>query len=185
MLNSTSVIIKLTQLLWLTCFVGNSQDDCFPQTESDIEKAGFESYFQFAWVLILIIIGMCIALHFVACFRKEYNKRSIHLDSTPQAIDIEKENNHALDIIGRDSIYRFFLSKDPLGWSLALAAVAAQLWMCYLFIIGSEYDFSGRRDTDLMYTWMCPRDKEPCWDDNGMVEMFAFICACSLCVLSS
>jgi len=148
----------------------NSMGDCFPQVESDIEKAGFKSYFQFSWVLILIIIGMCIALHLLTFFREEYNKRgqSSYLDSAPQVIDIEKENSYALDIIGRDSIYRFFLSNDPLGLSLAVAAVAAQLWMCYLFIIGSEYDFSGRRDTDLTYTWMCPRDNEPCWDDNDV-----------------
>ena len=127
--NLLLVTTKLTQLLWPTCFVGNSMDDCFPQVESDIEKAGFKSYFQFTWVLILIIIGMCIVLHLVTFFREEYDKRdqSSYLDSTPQAIDIEKENSHALDIIGRDSIYRFFLSKDPLGWSLALAAVLAHL----------------------------------------------------------
>ena len=78
---------------------------------------------------------------------------------------------------------------------MALAALLSQAWMSYLFIVGSEYDLSSDQ-TDLVYTWKCPRDTDTCGEDNGKYGSNALLCvfsvrayvcrakSCALCGLS-
>jgi len=93
--------------------------------------------------------------------------QSTVLGPIAHAMAIKKEKRYALDTLGRDSVYKFFFYNDLWGWGIALTVLALQLWMCFVFIGGSEYDLHDDK-SDLVYTWKCPRDEENCRDTSGL-----------------
>ena len=95
---------------------------------------------------------MCVVLNLAVFMYETYKARAqsnVH-NPAAEAINIERDNSYALDKIGRDSVYRYFLSNDLWGWVMALAALLSQVRMSYLFIVGSEYDLSSDQ-TDLVH----------------------------------
>lgn len=117
--------------------------------------------------LSLIVVGCCI-LHLVSSYYWRNTNNAQLNTSDPEdlikAIDREKE--YALDLIGRDSVYRYFLSESWKGWGIALGTVAAQSALIYVFIDASEIEFST--DVDVEYTWECPRDELQCRNTTGV-----------------
>merc|ERR1712032_900359 len=45
----------------------------------------------------------------------------------------EEDKEYAKKIIGDDSVYCFFLGKSRLGWMIAVATVAVQMWLLFVF----------------------------------------------------
>ena len=79
------------------------------------------------------------------------------------------DDHYALDTIGRDSVYMFFLGNSWLGWGFALLTMAAQMGILFIFVMGSEYDFSD--NSDVVLWWKCPRDVDACRSTLGMNKM--------------
>lgn len=133
----------------------------------------FDDYTQLSWVFFLCIIGGFVIWLFVYSVYRRLKKRHesnllVPASQDPEAIAviIRKEKHRAAEIIGKDTVYKYFIEDGRRAWFLSFASVGIQLWMCFVFITGSEYDF--RKDTsDLVYTWQCPRDQVDCTDSNG------------------
>merc|ERR1711935_880509 len=66
--------------------------------------------------------------------------------------------------------YRFFLSKNWWGWIIAIVTVVAQIGICWIFVVGSEYDFTNSR-SDLKYPWQCPPDVIGCRNTIGRTKL--------------
>ena len=140
---------------------------------------GFENYMQLAWVMFLCIMGGCIILFCVSSFYNRCRDNALQNTSEPQdssaaanvnssqaAETSTKEDQCALEMMGEDSVYRLFMGTSFWGWGFALTIVAAQFWMCFVFVEGSEFDFSNPT-SDLEYLWECPRDNVACRDTDG------------------
>merc|ERR1712194_22801 len=121
------------------------------------------------------LAGGCVVLHIVSFFYWGYKSSSVETsepqDSTTgeereSSQDSTREPASILELMGEDSVYRFFLTKSWWGWGIALVTVAAQLFMCYIFIVGSEYDFT-ESISDLKYPWKCPADLDGCRNTIG------------------
>ena len=169
--------------VWLTFLAGNSDDDCFRMADSDIWMADIgilvgrlQTYQHSSWIFILFLAGGCVVLHIVSFFYWGYKSSSVDTsepqDSTTgeereSSQDSTREPASILELMGEDSVYRFFLTKNWWGWGIALVTVAAQLFMCYIFIVGSEYDFT-ESISDLKYPWKCPADLDGCRNTIGM-----------------
>ena len=132
-------------------FAGNSLDDCYPQEVSPVQQ-GF-SFLNWSWVLLLSICLICWVFHILLFFYGKYNDNipSSLLDSQASEL-IDRDDQYALDTIGRDSVYRFFLGTTLRGWSIALITLAAQFFMLLIFVIASEFDLSNSNN-DLVFTW--------------------------------
>ncbi|KAL7505943.1 hypothetical protein ACHAXN_003319 [Cyclotella atomus] len=141
----------------------NYQEDCYPNRLTKIQEDGFESYTVFTWVFLTAVLGgslilACIVLLYGRCRRKEaYTDRSF------RASVVRRAKKYALDKIGDDSVYKFFLGSTIHGWFTALAVIGLQIWMLYTFIFAAEFDLSDDK-SDLVYTWRCPRDNIECSD---------------------
>jgi len=139
-------------------------------------------------VFLLCIAGVCVISHLVL-FTRRYFKASQKLNSSdpeafpdPQASALVADEEHyqAKELIGNDSVYKYFLGRSSLGWSICLASIGVQLWMGYEFVLSSEYEFEVG-SSDLVYTWKCPRDQVDCRNTDGRVNCFVVCpCVCSL-----
>lgn len=53
----------------------------------------------------------------------------------------------------------------------ALAVVVAQIMMLYVFVQSSDDQDLSNDNSDLVYTWKCPRDGDVCRDTLGTIEI--------------
>merc|ERR1712194_83714 len=125
------------------------------------------------------LAGGCVVLHIVSFFYWGYKSSSVETsepqDSTTSADrdaarDSTIEAASILELMGEDSVYRFFLTKSWWGWGITLVTVAAQFLMCYIFVVGSEYNFKDSI-SDLKYPWPCPPDLDVCRDTIGRTPL--------------
>ena len=160
----------------LTFLAGNSADDCFRMEDIDIWGGHLQSYTQSSWVFILFLVGGCVVLNIVSFFYWQCKSNPVDTsepqDSTTgeereSSQDSAREPASTLELMGEDSVYRFFLTKSWWGWGITLVTVAAQFLMCYIFVVGSEYNFKDSI-SDLKYPWQCPPDLDVCRDTIGM-----------------
>ena len=173
---------RSTNSISMLLTTGNNLDECYPKEDTRIEAIGFKNYMQFSWVFLLCIVGACVVLHLVA--RKVRNQADINFAN--QEVAKEREKRNALDSIGRDSVYRFLLSKNWFDWGMALVVLVLQLWLCYFFVVASEVTLDV--NSDVQYMWRCPRDRDECITTDGMERMCLTIsCPCShtLCVCAT
>jgi len=145
----------------------NKDGNCYPSKDTDVQAWGFRSYSHFTWVFFGSIFGLaCVT----AILSWTYDEVKNYLEPNQlmlQSQTNERDGKYALEVIGEDSVYQFFLGKSVVGWVIAMATMVAQLWMNYLFVQASEVDLSDDR-SDLAYTWMCPRDAHECNDTGDL-----------------
>ena len=169
-------INSLNFLCLLTLLAGNIANDCFRMGDTSI-LGGLvqQTYIELSWKVILSLAGCCVVLNItLKCWK--YNSNSVDTsepqDSTTDADadasqDSSLEAASTLELMGEDSVYRFFLTKSWWCWGIALVTVAAQIGMCYIFVQGSEYEFA-LSISDLKYAWKCPPDLIGCRNTMGM-----------------
>ena len=140
----------------------NSLDDCYPQDDSKMARAGLK-FTDLLWMLFLGIFCTCWLVHIVLFFKREKGNMSL------EQLDAQRfeDKVYALDTIGRDSVYRFFLGECWQGWFIALVILLAQLYVLFIFVAASELDLADD-NKDLEFTWKCPRDDYECRDTIGM-----------------
>ena len=144
--------------------VGNSQSYCHPLKETSIQQAGFENYNQLTLAFIGVIVGASCALALAAFAYENFdNHEASNLNQPLTSAD----KDYALETLGRDSVYHFFVGKSCWGWLIVLATVAFQGWVLFFFVDGSEIDLSDDK-VDVVYTWKCTRDKETCIDTKDL-----------------
>ncbi|KAL7554398.1 hypothetical protein ACHAWF_017845, partial [Thalassiosira exigua] len=141
----------------------NSAGDCYPQEESQIQQAGFENYIQFSFVFFAGIFALAFALALMVYVVDRYRHRNMSrvLRRQQSLLKVVKDKKYALETMGDDSVYQFFLGKSITGWIIVLATMACQIGMLFVFVEGSEVNLADDR-VDLVYTYKCPRDQEEC-----------------------
>jgi hypothetical protein len=148
----------------LTCDVspsGNAQGDCYSQEPSPVERWGFAGYLDFSLYFFIAVLGIVIVAAMVS---------SVYFKSQNLAVPSESPDcEYAMELIGDDSVYKFLLGKNILGWLVALATLVAQCWILLIFVAAAEIDLTA--DTsDLAYTWFCPRDNVECRDTGDLTK---------------
>ena len=102
---------------------------------------------------------------------------NIHDSGALASLDISKNeiggnptSNDALGALGDASVYQFFLFRTPLGMFIALATIAVQIWLLFVFVEASEVNLTSTK-TALAYTYSCPRDNKECEDETGLTRV--------------
>jgi hypothetical protein len=143
---------------------GNANGDCLPQEKTKIQKAGFDNYMQLSGVFFGAIVLACFVVAVVVFAYKKYLRGNHH----PRRLSIIKMHaKYALETIGDQSVYHFLVGRSIWGWFIALATMAMQIYMLFVFVKGSEKNLSSDK-TVLVYTWKCPRDVDECRDLSDM-----------------
>ena len=138
----------------------NSLGDCYPKDDSKLMKHGIK-YTDLLWMVFVGIFGACWIAHMFVFYCKQYDTQR-HDEA-----EIELAKEYALDTIGRDSVYRFFVGQTWQGWLIALVILLAQFWVLFIFVMASELNLADDKK-DIVFTWKCPRDDYECRDTIGM-----------------
>lgn len=144
----------------------NSQGDCEDNVETLIQKIdlqGFEGYLQSSWFVFLAVFGACCTVYLVSYLYEKHKKHQLNTITNRRQTAIIRENVHALDAIGNDSVYQFVLSNSWLAWGITLATMVAQILVLLIFVKAAEFDVTDD-NSDFVYTWKCPRDADVCED---------------------
>ena len=127
--------------------VGNSQDNCYPTKNTSVQEIGYKNYLQFIWVFFVSILGASCVLHIASFGYGEYQKRgrqAVLTNSSDEESrgDKDRDKKYALETVGLDSVYMFFVTNSIWGWLVALATMAVQLGILFIFLEGAEFDLS-------------------------------------------
>ena len=142
----------------------NSNGDCHSTERPNLEQVkakGFESYAHFIWVFLLILLGY-VCLIVLASLYCDCSSGFANEQST-----ITKDKKYALDAIGEDSVYSFYIGKSWPGWGITLAVTAVQIAALFMFVRAAVKDFTSDR-SDFQYSWKCPRDSTECSDESDL-----------------
>ncbi len=166
-------------------FTGNSQADCNPTEQTRIQRYEFSGYTEFTWVFFISVIGFALVVCALSFSYDKFKRRSDPVASSLARRQSMKKRatKYALDKIGQESVYRFFLGKSWVGWMVASAVMAIQIWILFTFVRGAEFDLSDD-NSDFVYTWKCPRDNLECDDKADLTAagwvMFGILMASHL-----
>ena len=80
---------------------------------------------------------------------------------------LDKDEKYAMSKIGKDSVYSFFVTDKLYGWLIAFAILAAQALILFFFVKASEANLQDD-NTDIEFTWKCPRDIDVCSDKSDL-----------------
>lgn len=88
-----------------------------------------------------------------------------------------------LEMIGKESVYSFFLSSRRKHWAVVIPVVALQMLLLFFFVDAAQLNFADDK-SDFIYAWNCPRNDEDCKpeedDDAKGWFAFAFLMVCYL-----
>jgi hypothetical protein len=117
----------------------NAKDECQPTAINKLlqtDQRGFESYSSFSWVLLLCLAGIsCLVVILSSCY-DSYKEKSMQsmTPSLRRLANIELDTKYALEHIGDDSVYSFFLTGSWLAWGLAIFVLGIQMAILFLFV---------------------------------------------------
>jgi hypothetical protein len=117
----------------------NAKDECQPTAINkllQIDQRGFESYSSFSWVLLLCLAGIsCLVVILSSLYDNRIEKSMQSMTQSFQRLaNIESDTKYALDHIGDDSVYSFFLTGSWLAWGVALCVLGIQMAILFLFV---------------------------------------------------
>ncbi|KAL7522270.1 hypothetical protein ACHAWX_006963, partial [Stephanocyclus meneghinianus] len=78
---------------------------------------------------------------------------------------IEDEKHYALNTVGHETVYSFFLTKSWAAWTVAISVIAFQFVVFWYFVSAAEKDFADEK-SDFVYAWRCPRNNPVCKNDD-------------------
>eukprot|EP00984_Skeletonema_dohrnii_P004616 scaffold1634_cov118-Skeletonema_dohrnii-CCMP3373.AAC.14 len=159
--------------LSFTCTLGNANEDCYPQEETQIAEHLGLNYSEFAAVLFACFVAFCcmVALSLYLC-NKRKNRGSALTTSTERRL--EEDDKYALSRIGKESVYSYFVTDMIFGWLVAFVTLGIQVGILAFFIMASEANLQD--DTiDIQFTWKCPRDSDVCKNTADLTDAGWFI----------
>jgi hypothetical protein len=92
---------------------------------------------------------------------KKYRDCTIVIAPIQQQFLADRDHKHALENLGEDSVYQFFLGTSKWSWFIVIATMVAQISTLSVFVSSSKRDFNDGT-VDMVYTWKCTRDEETC-----------------------
>ena len=146
----------------------NNNGDCHSTEPARLAqvpaKSGFSSYAEFIWVFLLLLIGYCML---IVAASSLYDLRTHRVTTRRPSVTMRKDKKYALDTIGQDSVYSFFLITNWKAWSIALAVLAVQIAALTMFVKAAVKDFSDDR-SDFIYSFKCPMNNLYCTDESDL-----------------
>mmetsp|Transcript_31713 Transcript_31713/g.57413 ORF Transcript_31713/g.57413 Transcript_31713/m.57413 type:complete len:362 (+) Transcript_31713:2278-3363(+) len=109
----------------------NAQGYCYPQEDTDIQALGFDDYVHFTWFFFACIFGITCAMAMTSFIYDKCRIRYAPRESIRRLTEPGRDTKYALDMIGDDSVYQFFLGKSWSGWFIVLATIFSQMWMLF------------------------------------------------------
>ena len=148
----------------------NQHADCHVTEPETIifELTGYQSYLHFTWVFFLILVGL-VSLIYIGSMLYDRKKKRIGLRESTVRLEVDKDKHYALETIGADSVYSFFLTTSGLGWGIALAVTALQVCTLMIFVQAAQKKFDDD-NSDFIYSWKCPRNSTECSDEADQVS---------------
>ncbi|KAK1744106.1 leucine-rich repeat protein [Skeletonema marinoi] len=133
----------------------NAYDDCYPTEKSNIANFGYGNFAALFFACFIVIC--CVVALFVYRF-------GTSTTSTP-----DEDDTYALSRIGKESVYSYFVTEEPIGWLAAFATLVIQIGILAFFVMASEPKL--QKDTiDIQFTWKCPRDSDVCDDKADLTK---------------
>ena len=151
-----------------TCLLGNNEANCLPiLSEFPLSDINDSLLLVLQFIACFIGASSLLALGLIAyeMHRNRHISQTSRMRRQSSITDLDLK--YSLDKIGDDSVYKFFLGKNVLGWLIAISTIGAQVWMLSIFVEGSKRDPSDGT-VDMSYTWKCTRDKDECFDTNDL-----------------
>lgn len=145
----------------------NNAGDCHSTEPARLEQVparGFSSYAEFIWVFLLLLIGYCMLIVAASIL---YDLRSQRATARRPSVTMRRDKKYALDTIGQDSVYSFYLTTNWKAWTIALAVLAIQIAALTMFVKAAVKDFSDDR-SDFIYSFKCPRNNLYCTDESDL-----------------
>jgi len=147
----------------------NSAGDCHstePAKLAQVQAKGFDSYAQFIWVFLLLLLGYVFLVVIASFYYDRFVYKAPPRSDTERSTIIE-DKKYALETIGSDSVYSFYMSKNWHAWGLDLAVLAVQIAALVMFVQAAVKDFSNDR-SDFIYSWKCSRNSTICTDESDL-----------------
>ena len=144
----------------------NSAGDCHSTEKPRLEQfeaKGFDSYAEFIWVFLLLQFG-CVCLIVLASYI--YDKSPSMSEREGRSMFI-RDKNYALETIGEDSVYHFYMTNKKRAWGVAVAVMAVQIAALVMFVNAAVKDFSNEQ-SDFKYSWKCPRNSTECTNESDL-----------------
>jgi hypothetical protein len=150
----------------------NQDEECITETRTwprdglkilnsslDLPSAG--SVFILAFVSSLLMIFVAMILH-------------LFKDTLPKSSYVYEG-----DRFQKDSVYRFFLSSNKLGWFVAIMTIMFQIWVTYTFFNAGD---RTAKMNDWAFSVICPNDSIECSDTRQVTKVgwitFSIILIC-------
>merc|ERR1711957_19510 len=148
----------------------NLQGDCYPNELTEVATWGFVDYRDFTIYVFACVFGISVVIIVGSYIHDRFIKlRHLPSASLRELRAQDTDSRYAIDVIGDDSVYQLFLGNSILGWIVTLGTVYAQGWLLWTFVKAAEIDLSDDR-SDLVYTYMCPRDNPECRNTGDLTE---------------
>jgi hypothetical protein len=151
--------------------LGNANEECHPQEETEIAKLGIKVGMKgYGYLIFAIILFGCFWLLccIIVLFFYIIDRRKNHgINLTPAMEQKRKDEEHAVSKIGKDSVYSYFVTNSKFGWLAAFATVLLQAGILVFFLKASEPELQDDA-IDIKFAWICPRDTVVC-KDTGIV----------------
>ena len=122
---------------------GNEEGNCYPQQSTS-------KYKTLATIFSACFLGLSFVIALALMARNKFWKNHQvpgELDRQPSLTEIDSQD--AIDMIGQESVYQFFLGTHWFGWIVALFTIASQIFMLSVFVGGAETDLSDALHTEI------------------------------------
>ena len=148
------------------CLLGNNEANCV-EVRSAFPLSTINEAPLMVLQFIACFIGVSCALTLAIIAYEKYLNRKISRPEPHQASSInDRDLEYTLEVMGKKSVYQFFIGKSVLGWLIVTVTIAAQIWILSVFVDGSKRDPSNPT-VDMLYTWKCSRDQDSCFDTRA------------------
>jgi len=146
----------------------NADGSCHPTKETLVQKGNFKNYHQFGVSFLAMLLLACFAFASAVFLYDKMNKSSQSLQSSVGGPSMtERDAEYALEFIGKDSVYQFILGASRVGLAIALATVAIQLWMLFVFVEATDLPFE-LKNNEFPYYWKCTPDQDVCTSTSDL-----------------
>jgi len=139
---------------------------CHVNKDIWFEKIGFTTYIttylQVSWLFSLVLFVLFCLVAMLSYF---HQKKSSLPSESQRHLFSEEMKLHAVETIGKDSVYSFVLSKSRCAWVIFFVIWVSQIVMNFVFISAASLDFTD--DTSqFVYSFKCPAFTEECKDED-------------------
>ena len=161
-----SLISNLTHWFHL-CQLGNNEEYCSRVLDAVFPFSSYKDVHSVVLLFLGCFICAACVLAMAIYAREMYREYDTPRTLVHQESLTDRDQKYALENLGEDSVYRFFLGTSRWGWFIVAATIIVQLSIMTIFVGGSKRDLSYDK-SDMVYTWKCTRDQATCFSIHDL-----------------